>query len=140
MVSYEKFGIEYDSNYYIPCILKPEPFFFGYADVLEIPIFFADNGHFTTSNDFRLSTLNLDDMGVKNFLFHPFHIYMNSNSNSFYEKIKHNYKKFDFLKNEINKNPGTRDLFVRFLEYLEKNNIETFTLESINNKIRKNKV
>ena len=91
--SYEKFGIEYDSNYYIPNSSKPEPFFFGYADVLEIPIFFADNGHFASNNTFELSNLNLENNGVKIFLFHPFHIYMNSNSNDFYEKIKHNYKK-----------------------------------------------
>lgn len=140
IASYEKFGIEYDSNYYIPDIKNPEPFFFGYADVLEFPMFFADNGYFSTHNEFNIENINLKDQGTKVFLFHPFHIFMNTNSIDFYEKNKQYYKNFEVLQKNQNKESGTRELFINFLEYIEKNQIETKTLETINDQIRANKL
>ncbi len=139
IASYEKFGIEYDSNYYIPDMENPEPFFFGYADVLEFPMFFADNGYFSTHNEFNITNINLEDQGTKVFLFHPFHIFMNTPNDDFYEKIKNNYKNFDFLQNNVNQGSGTRELFLNFLEHIEKNNIQTSTLEKINEEIRINR-
>ena len=39
---YQNFGIEYDSNYYLPNYEKPLPFFHGHSSILEIPFFFVD--------------------------------------------------------------------------------------------------
>jgi len=140
MEIYEKLGIEYDSNYYMPSIKKPEPFFFEWVNVLEIPVFFCDDAHFMKSSKFDLSDINLDDSGVKVFLFHPFHVFMNSDSDQFYEKNKANYKNIEFLsKNKQQEIKGTRNLFLKLLEYIEKNDIETRTLTEINDIWRRDK-
>jgi len=140
MEIYEKLGIEYDSNYYMPSIKKPEPFFFEWVNVLEIPVFFCDDAHFMKSSKFDLSDINLDDSGVKVFLFHPFHVFMNSDSEQFYEKNKANYKNIEFLsKNKQQEIEGTRNLFLKLLEYIEKNDIETRTLTEINDIWRRDK-
>ena len=137
--SYPKFGIEYDSNYYMPNYENPLPFHFKWVDVIEIPIFFTDDGHYESSNNFDWSDINLDDHGLKVFLFHPFHIFMNTSSNVEYESIKLHYQDFDFLDKNKNYNKnGIRNLFINLLESIEKNNIKTETLENINNTIREN--
>jgi len=140
LASYPKYGIKYDSNYYMPDYENPLPFFFKWVDVLEIPIFFTDDGHYESSNYFDWSDVNLNDSGLKVFLFHPFHIFMNTNSYDDYKSIKSHYQDFDFLqKNKNYDKQGVRNLFISLLEYIEKNNIITNTLENINNTIRKNK-
>jgi len=140
MAIYEKLGIEYDSNYYMPSVKKPEPFFFEWVDILEIPVFFCDDAHFMKSSKFDLSDLDMEDSGVKVFLFHPFHIFMNTDSEQSYQKMKPNYQEYDFLyKNRQLNSQGTRNLFMKILEYIEKNGIETKTMAEINDIWRRNK-
>lgn len=130
---YNKFGIEYDSNYYIPSSKHAEPFMIDWANILEIPFFFADDAYFETKNKFDLSDIDTLDNGVKVFLFHPFHIFMNTTSVEDYIKHKNNYQDINYLqKNRINDKKGTRTLFISLLDYIEKNNIETKTMSDVN--------
>ena len=65
---------------------------------------------------------------------------MNSDSEQFYEKNKANYKNIEFLsKNKQQEIEGTRNLFLKLLEYIEKNDIETRTLTEINDIWRRDK-
>lgn len=134
IASYEKFGIEYDSNFDIPESSMCNPFFFKGVDVLEIPVYLTDDGQFSTMSSFDLEGVNLDDSGVKVFLFHPFHIYMNTASNADYQKNKPYYKNFKYLqKNRNTAKKGTRNLFLNLLDYIENNDIKTKTMEQVNN-------
>ena len=138
MMSYEKFGIEYDSNYYLPDYNNIQPFFLKWANVLEIPIYFCDDAHYETNSSFDLKNINLNNEGIKVFLFHPFHIFMNTSSDKDYQQHKSNYKDFEYLDNHKNSdNPGTRSLFVKILDFVEKNNIETKTMAEVNDYYRK---
>ena len=132
MKSYEKFGIEYDSNYYLPN-QSIQPFFFGWADVLEIPIFASDMGYFFQHSKFNIENIQLNDDSIKVFLFHPIHIFMNTKNFEQYENIKSFSKDEEYLHSmrKINEN-GTRTLFIQLLEFIEKNKIETLPLEKIN--------
>lgn len=135
---YKKYGIEYDSNYYIPSSTQIEPFMIDWADVLEIPFFFADDAYYDTKNRFDLSDINLDDKGVKVFLFHPFHIFMNTRNSYDYSKHKVYYNNFEYLnKNRNIVTKGTRDIFISLLDYIKKNKIETKTMNEVNNIYRK---
>ena len=58
MSHYKKFGIEYDSNYYLPNLPKPLPVFFEQSDVVEIPFFFGDDTFFTLDHDFDINFIN----------------------------------------------------------------------------------
>lgn len=137
---YEKFGIKYDSNFDIPVESMCQPFFFKGSDVLEIPVYFADDTHFHTSSRFDLQGVNLNDSGVKVFLFHPFHIFMNTNSNEFYQSHKPNYKNYDYLSKHRNDKNGIRNLFINLLDYIKDHNIETKTMEQVNEIWRNDKL
>jgi hypothetical protein len=135
-VEYEKLGIKYDSNYFIPFATNPEPFIFDGIDVVEIPIFFADDNKLQ-SQDFKFNSIHLNDSGTKVFLFHPSHIFMNTTSLEHYKQIKNHYHDYEQLSkirklNEV----GIRNMFTSLLEYIEKNNISTCTMAEVNNNFR----
>ena len=134
---YQKFGLEYDSNYILPNYEKPIPFFIPHSKILEIPFFFGDDALLTNNSNFNLKNINLDDTGIKVFMFHPIHIFLNTNSIDAYQNIKNKYTDFDFLKTKKNSKEGIRSFFIQLLEYVEKNNIETQTMLQVNNIWRK---
>jgi hypothetical protein len=138
MSIYEKHGIEYDSNFFIPTNKKIEPFFFKWVDVLEIPVFFCDDAHFMNSSKFDLSDIDLQVNGIKVFLFHPFHIFMNTSKMITYEQHKSNYHNIDYLQQNRNiEQPGTRTFFINLLEFIEKNKIPINTMKEVNDLWRK---
>lgn len=133
MASYKKYGIEYDSNYYLSNYDKPMPFFFQRSQILEIPFFFADDSYFFLNSNFELDGINLQDSGVKVFLFHPFHIFMNSNSLDDYQRLKPYYTNYEYLNTRKNYDkPGIRNLFIKLLEFIENRKVETKTMAEIN--------
>ena len=106
---------------------------------MEIPIYASDIGYFYKNTRFNLDKINLDDVGVKVFLFHPFHIFMNTSSLEHYEKLRpffHNEEHL-FSNRKLHEN-GTRTLFIQLLEYFEKNQIETLRMDEINKIFRMN--
>lgn len=135
---YENFGIEYDSNYFIPCSKSPRPFIFDGIDVVEIPIFFADDNKLYSKN-FKWDPVSLENDGCKVFLFHPSHIFLNTFSLEHYNEMKKCYHEYDkLLKIRNNNSTGIRNLFIDLLDYIEKNNIDTKTMNEINTDYRKN--
>ncbi len=136
---YEKLGIEYDSNYILPNYENPIPFFIPNSKVLEIPFFFGDDQLFSSKTNFDLENLSLTDSGVKVFMFHPYHVFMNSSSSEDYLKNKPHYNDYEYLdKNKNYKKRGIRGLFIKLLEFIESNHIETNTMAEINEIWRKN--
>lgn len=140
MMAYEKLGIEYDSNYFIPNYETIEPFFFQWANVLEIPFFFADDVHYEVNSNFDINQINLVDSGVKVFLFHPFHIFMNTSNSSEYSNYKEHYQNVPYLEQHRNlEKKGTRSLFADLLSLIESKNIEITTMDEVNKIYREKK-
>jgi|SRR3972149_1564394 len=134
---YQKFGLEYDSNYILPNYEKPIPFFIPHSKILEIPFFFGDDALLTNNSNFNLNKIDLHDNGVKVFMFHPIHIFLNSNSIHSYQNIKNNYDNFEYLNSQKNSKEGIRSFFIELLEFIEKNNIKTQTMNEVNKIWRK---
>ncbi len=133
MTSYEKFNIQYDSNYFLPSYEKIEPFFLEWTDVLEIPFFFADDAHYEVHSHFELNKINTLNLGTKVFLFHPFHIFMNTSSSLEYNKLKEHYQDVSFLnENRDLHKKGTRTLFLDLLNFIESKNIDVNTMDEVN--------
>ena len=140
ITAYHNFGIEYDSNHFLPNYEKPLPFFHDHSSILEIPFIFMDY-QFSTFPNFDLDKINLNDSGVKVFDFHPSHVYMNTHSLDEYEKIKQNYHDVDYLNSVKNyEKPGNRNVFFKILDFIEKNNIEHKTMIEINDLFRSNSI
>ena len=66
---------------------------------------------------------------------------MNSRNEESYTKNKKWYHDFNSLEKNVEKEKsGTRNLFINLLEYIEKNKIQTSTLEMVNNDWRNNRL
>jgi len=138
-IYYKKLGIEYDSNYILPNYDNPHPFYIPKTSILEIPFFFGDDSLFTENSDFSLDSIDLKDSGVKVFMFHPIHIFLNSRTSDDYEKIKPKYTNYEYLKsNQNSEKNGIRTFFTNLLDFIEKNKIETKTMAEINDLWRNN--
>jgi hypothetical protein len=133
--TYKELGIEYDSNWFVPQIIRPFMLFNG---ILEIPINFMDNLALHT-RDF-ISPVRV----IKNttlplvFNFHPIHVYLNTESPMRYEKAKpyyHNPSKLWKLRNRHSK--GTYDYLLEVLELIRKRDLEACTMSEINSHFRK---
>ena len=114
---YKKYGIEYDSNYILPSYESVKPFFIPNSDILEIPFVFGDDQLFSNNTKMKIQDLPLKDSGVKVFMFHPIHIFMNTDSTETYLKFKKYNANFDKL-NEIrdHSRTGIRSIFLDFLD------------------------
>jgi hypothetical protein len=131
---YEEYGLRYESNYFMYKQANIAPFK-TLNNILQLPIFFSDGSHTVMSgnNNFKLEQFNLKDRGLKVFLFHPIHIFLNTNDLKIYQRAKKYYHEPDKLKNFYNEDDGTRSLFTRLLDYINANSIKTYTMEEINN-------
>lgn len=93
MPLFKEFGIEYLSHYYMPGQkgILPIP---QSLDLLEVPVYFADDGWLASSDQERKiyhdEKLNFatDKNGVQVFNFHPLQIALNSPDLAFYQKHK----------------------------------------------------
>lgn len=136
---YQKFGIEYDSNYILFNYEKPLPFYIPHTSILEIPFFFGDDALFDSTNEFEIKNYNLNDSGVKVFMFHPIHIFLNTRTIDDYYKVKKYYKDFSKLKEFRNTSKkGIRNIFEDFLKYTKSKKIQTYTMKQVNDYWRKN--
>ena len=61
-------------------------------DILQIPIFFMDDTHigWSINVNFKLEQFNLKNNGLKVFVFHPIHIFLNTNDLKIYQRAKKN--------------------------------------------------
>ena len=131
---YEKYGLEYESNYlmYKQKGIKP---FKMINNILQIPIFFADDTYIAMSKkaSFELEDINLKREGLKVFDFHPIHIFLNTKDLKTYQKAKKYYHKPEKLKDFYNEGEGIYSLFMKLLNYIKTNSIRTYTMNEINN-------
>jgi len=131
---YEKYGLEYESNYLMYKLKGMKPFKM-INNILQIPIFFVDDTHIVMSKNanFKIEQFNLEEEGLKVFVFHPIHIFLNTRKLKVYQKAKKYYHEPERLKNFYNEGEGTCSLFIRLLNYVEINSIKVYTMNEINN-------
>ncbi|RAP27591.1 hypothetical protein DID74_00375 [Candidatus Marinamargulisbacteria bacterium SCGC AG-333-B06] len=122
--TYEAFGLKYESNIFLPFhdnlkVTKRR------KNLVSIPFFWSDD--YCLDNyllDVDFPTLIDNESGLKVFNFHPIHIFANTPSNKFYEKIRphyHNSEKLIQLRN--NSKIGICDLFDQLLNFISKYSI-----------------
>lgn len=124
--------IKVDSSIFLPeisnitCVKHLTP----YGSLLRIPIYWVDDYELLKESISNSIFNKLETPGLKVFIFHPIHIYLNSPDFDYYEKNKTD---ISVSKNKQFSGYGIRNLFIEFLDYLQKRRVETITMERIAN-------
>jgi len=132
---YPKYNIKYQSNTMMLLEHNIVPYKLT-QHINELPIFWMDIPYFEIFDNnpsFAIEELGLDQPGLKVFDFHPIHLFLNTKSIAHYEQAKEYYHEPNKLAELANtESPGIRDLFIKLLEYIRDNNIQTKTLSEVN--------
>ena len=127
-------GLKYEVNTFIPLRQGLSPYCRPRGNgenMVCIPFYWEDDGHFLNSSIFDISRLRTDKKGLKIFNFHPMHVFMNTKSNEHYESYKQFYHQPDVLMDYRWKGKGIGTLFIELLQYLKDNKIPTYTCKEI---------
>ncbi len=129
-----KLGLKYDSSYQM-IWQKTFPFYIR-KNLIELPIYFMDDLNIIFKKGFTLKNHGLHNSkdtlsSMKIFIFHPIHVYLNTNDLSHYRMVKDMTQKPDLLVKFRNKGKGTCSLFITLLDYIRKNDIRCYTLSEI---------
>ncbi len=122
-------GLKYDSSTYIPLRENLYPWW-RLKKLVCVPFYWADDTMFSSGLPFDSSQLHLSKGGLKVYVFHPIHIFSNTQSEDHYKKLKPFYNQVDKLTSMRGENGGTQTLFVELLRYI-KNNAESYTCKDI---------
>lgn len=126
--SWLKNGIKYDSNIFLPYESNVNAHDHC-TGLTRIPYCWDDDAHLGYEYNFDWNRIDFESAGLKIFSFHPVHIYYNSNSHAYYNKIKEQNYPF---RNEVEiAQKGIHSMFVALLDYIKNNNIETGVLKDI---------
>lgn len=127
---YIRKGLKYDSSTYIPLRENLYPWW-RLKKLVCIPFYWTDDTMFYSGFSFDSSQLHLSNNGLKLYVFHPIHIFANTQSGEHYRKLKSFYHQPDKLINLRGKDGGTQTLFVELLRYLQEGNVESYTCRDI---------
>jgi hypothetical protein len=110
MEAYASKGLKYECSYYIDTNGMNVPWLHP-SGLIHVPHIWEDDVAFLGEqfNNLEMKTLM---SGIKVFDFHPFHLFLNSDSLSMYNDNKANYKNAEELLKNRNKSYGTYDRFV----------------------------
>jgi len=122
-------GLKYDSSTYIPLREGLYPWW-RLKKLVCIPFYWADDTMFSSGLPFEPSQLHLSKNGLKVYIFHPIHVFANTQSEEHYREFKPFYNQVDKLTRLRGKNGGTQTLFVELLRHI-KNNAESYTCKDI---------
>jgi len=131
---YEQFGLEYESNFYLPGqVIKP---FVIYKGIVELPIYFSDDAPLADPDGFNLADADFQEKGLRIFNFHPMHVFLNTGKYSDYERAKPYIHEPEKLYQFRNDGPGTKDALIGLLEYIKSNHIRCYTMKEISDECR----
>jgi hypothetical protein len=128
------YGFIYQSNYLM--YLQPSIQPLELLDIIEIPIFFADDYHLmmwdTQIGKFdpaKWSTISKH--GMKVFDFHPIHIFINTEKIKNYYDIKEHYNDPEKLRSFVHKGEGIRTILERLLNLAKERSWQFQTMEEV---------
>ena len=125
-------GLKYDANQYLPYWsgLKPYTIWNG---LVRIPFNWEDDLHWTYGYSFDSSRIDLNWEGWKIFNFHPHHIFLNTENEARYERMKAAYHDSEALVQYRNPGPesGVRDLLTSLLKEVSEQQHKTYFLKEI---------
>ena len=106
-----EFGLRLESNHFIPFSsnIKIKPFRTSENRISYIPFTWIDSFHFREEFDKNVFK-HLENDSFKNFVFHPIHVYLNTENFARYNDARPHFQDYKNLKKLINKNTyGARD-------------------------------
>jgi hypothetical protein len=108
-------GMMYEANHFLPYWSNIRPFRL-WNGLLRVPYNWEDDIHFRYGRSF--DDAGLDSAAELNILvFHPVHVYLNSDTAAGYSRARSCYQDADkLLVHRNNDRPGTRTLLIRLLE------------------------
>jgi hypothetical protein len=125
---YKEKGLLFDSSYYYPSgPCKPYKMFHG---IMEIPYFFIDDLFFK-EDGLKEPDLGVSADNLKVFVFHPVHIYLNTESPERYENAKPYYKVPEKLAEHRNTGIGAESLFRKLLGHAAENKISLLSMSEV---------
>jgi len=141
ILKFQKFGLENDASIFLSKTKNISPHFLKFANLYRFPSFWADD----IEMEDKTECWSLDDPiyhtpGLKIFIFHPIHIFLNSRTMEKYNTLK-NKKNISLLnpedvENYVNtNNVGSGIFFEQLTSFLM--NYKTYTIQDLN-KIYKN--
>jgi hypothetical protein len=124
IAEFTRAGLKYDSNVLLPKLANIRPFFHS-SGLFRIPFFWADDANLDYGDPFDPKILPLKEKGLKVFLFHPIHIWLNSDSQ--------NAHKRPIPKNSAsdNKKEGIRTFLFRLIEIIKREGYQTYRTEEL---------
>lgn len=124
-------GLQYDSSLFINRGITP---YYYVKNMLEIPIYFADDHHLDLSKGFD-DLKYFPNTSPYVFLFHPIHVFLNTPRMEYYWRVKPHLQDVNKLKKFQGK--GIQTLFINFLEMLRKKDVTPITMLEICQKYQK---
>lgn len=117
--------IKRDSTIYLPHMpnIKPVEFFWEGSRLIRIPFFWEDNLEFERPNPcWKYENLGKSE-GLRVFVFHPIHIFLNSATKSSYEEIKQKTSPLSDvtireLENYVLPGEGTKSMFLDLISHV----------------------
>lgn len=124
-----EYGIKIDSSIYLRGVSYITPFTVYYDDLefVRVPFFWTDDGEMYSPNcDFILKNKHMENHGLKVFVFHPIHIYLNSSNMNNYNLLKRQfdmkYITHDVIESFVSRDKkGVGKMFEELVEYIIKN-------------------
>lgn len=117
---YTKKNIQYTSNYFMYLKKDIEPIK-NINDVIEVPIYFADDAllylNYDNDKDLPLPKFSKENKnGIEVFLFHPIHIALNSNSLKFYNQTRKTHFNWKELEKIRNSKIGVKNILIDLIK------------------------
>jgi len=122
-------NLKYDSSTYIP--LNGLNSWIRLKKLVCIPIYWSDDTMFYSGLPFNLSQLHLSTDGLKVYVFHPIHIFANTQSGEHYSKFKPFYHQPEELIKMKGRSDGVQTIFMKLLKHIQRSNIKSYTCKEI---------
>jgi hypothetical protein len=117
--SFEKFGLIYDVNTFIPFSseIVCKPYKHWTNKLVKVPYFWEDDVHCNYEWDWNVDKF-LNYSGIKVFDFHPIHIYLNTEHLDRYEQSRKHHNCEEILLNYVNSGYGSKSFFLDLIREL----------------------
>jgi len=123
-------GFSYEANAFIPLVSSLRPYR-CLNKLVSIPCYWGDDYHYLAGFDFELSLLGVNNPGLKVYMFHPIHIFANTNSDSHYVSFKQYLKNPELLQKYRHTGTGIGTLFEQLLRHISDNKLANYTCKEI---------